>query len=109
MFISMLNVLEKALMSVSDKKVRKKRRWGKIFEYSSYERNLVVGNDYEELVKELEEEYSKRKSIVITAQEIAAKRDIRVSVAKRLLEDLEEKNILKPTVSNKRLKVYTKA
>jgi ribosomal protein S25 len=105
----MLNVLEKVLMSVSDRRVRKKRRWGKIFEYSSYERNLVVGDDYEELLKELEEEYSKRKSIVITAQEIAAKRDIRVSVAKRLLEDLEEKNIVKPTISNKRLRVYTKA
>ena len=109
MLTSILNVLEKALMSVSDKKVRKKRRWGKIFEYSSYERNLVVGDDYEGLLKELEEEYSKRKSIVITAQEIAAKRDIRVSVAKRLLEDLEEKNIVKPTISNKRLRVYTKA
>ncbi|MFX1507958.1 MAG: hypothetical protein ACFFDC_17865 [Promethearchaeota archaeon] len=96
-------------MSVSDKKVRKKRRWGKIFEYSSYERNLVVGDGYKELLKELEEEYSKRKTIVITAQEVAAKRDIRVSVAKRLLEDLEEKDILKPTISNKRLKVYTKA
>jgi ribosomal protein S25 len=105
----MLNLLEKVLMSVSDRRVRKKRRWGKIFEYSSYERNLVVGDDYEELLKELEEEYSKRKSIVITAQEIATKRDIRVSVAKRLLEDLEEKNIVKPTISNKRLRVYTKA
>ena len=96
-------------MSVSDKKMRKKRRWGKIFEYSSYERSLVVGDDYKDLLKELEEEYSKRKSIVITAQEIAAKRDIRVSVAKRLLEDLEEKNIIKPTISNKRLRVYIKA
>jgi ribosomal protein S25 len=96
-------------LSFSDKRVRKKRRWGKIFEYSSYERNLVVGDDYKELLKELEEEYSKRKSIVVTPQEIAAKRDIRVSVAKQLLEDLEEKNILKTTLSNKRLKVYIKA
>lgn len=109
MLTNILNVTVKDIMSVSDKKVRKKRRWGKIFEYSSYERNLVVGNEYEALLKELEEEYSKKKSIVVTAQEIAAKRDIRVSVAKQLLEDLEEKSILKPSISNKRLKVYTKA
>lgn len=96
-------------MSLSEKKVRKKRRWGKIFEYSSYERTLVVGEDYEKLLKELEEDYSKRKVIVVTPQEIAAKRDIRVSVAKQLLEDLEEKKILKKSLSNRRLKVYTKA
>ena len=96
-------------MSLSDKRVRKKRRWGKIFEYSSYERTLVVGEDYKKLLKELEEDYSKRKVIVVTPQEIAAKRDIRVSVAKQLLEDLEEKKILKKSLSNRRLKVYTKA
>jgi len=106
--INILNVLVKDDMSITDKKVRKKRRWGKIFEYSSYERNLIVGDEYEALLKELEDEYSKKKSIVVTAQEIATKRDIRVSVAKQLLEDLEEKNILKPTIANKRFKVYTK-
>ena len=106
--INILNVLVKDDMSITDKKVRKKRRWGKIFEYSSYERNLIVGDEYEALFKELEDEYSKKKSIVVTAQEIATKRDIRVSVAKQLLEDLEEKNILKPTIANKRFKVYTK-
>lgn len=96
-------------MSLSDKRIRKKRRWGKIFEYSSYERSLIVGNDYKDALKELEEDYSKRKTLVVTAQEIAAKRDIRVSVAKQLLEDLEEKNIVKKTVTNRRLKVYVKA
>ncbi len=96
-------------MSLSDRRVRKKRRWGKIFEYTSYERSLLVGDEYDEALKELSAEYKKRKSIVITAQEIAAKRDIRVSIAKRLLSDLEKENILKKEFSNKRITVYTKA
>ena len=96
-------------MSISDRRVRKKRRWGKIFEYTSYERSLLVGDEYDETLKELTEEYQKRKSIVITAQEIASKRDIRVSIAKRLLSDLEEKKILKKEFSNRRIAVYTKA
>ncbi|UCE12427.1 MAG: hypothetical protein JSV04_09540 [Candidatus Heimdallarchaeota archaeon] len=95
-------------MSVSEKRVRKKRRWGKIFEYSSYERNYPVGDEYMGLLKELEEDYSKRKTVVVTPQEIASKRDIRVSVAKQLLEDLEEKKVLKKAVSNRRLRVYVK-
>ena len=95
-------------MSFTDKRVRKKRRWGKVFEYSSYERKLLVGDEYKEVLKELEEDYSKRKNIVVTPQEIAAKRDIRVSVAKQLLDDLEKKKILKQASSNRRLTVYVK-
>ena len=109
MYLTSLNVVVTGNMSLSDKRIRKKRRWGKIFEYSSYERSLMVGKDYKDILKELEEDYSKRKTLVVTAQEIAAKRDIRVSVAKQLLEDLEEKNILKKTITNRRLKVYVKA
>lgn len=105
-----LYILEKVvIMSISDKRTRKKRRWGRIFEYTSYERSLLVGDEYKELLKELEEDYSKRKTVVVTPQEIAAKRDIRVSVAKQLLDDLEEKTILKKILSNRRLKIYTKA
>ena len=96
-------------LSISDKKVRKKRRWGKVFEYTSYQRPLLVSEAYKELLANLEEDYSKRKSLIITPQEIAAKRDIRVSVAKQLLTDLEEKNIVKKTFSNKRTQIYIKA
>ena len=95
-------------MSFTDKRTRKKRRWGKVFEYSSYERKLLVGDEYKEVLKELEEDYSKRKKLVVTPQEIAAKRDIRVSVAKQLLDDLEKKKILKQASSNRRLTVYVK-
>jgi ribosomal protein S25 len=95
-------------MSHIDKRTRKKRRWGRVFEYSSYERQLVVGEEYKELVKELSEEYTKRKTVVVTPQEIASKRDIRVSVAKRLLSELVEKQILKLSFSNRRLCVYEK-
>lgn len=95
-------------MSHIDKRTRKKRRWGRVFEYSSYERSLVVGDEYQALVKELTEEYTKRKSVVVTPQEIASKRDIRVSVAKRLLSEMVEKQILKLSFSNRRLCVYEK-
>ncbi len=95
-------------MSHIDKRTRKKRRWGRVFEYSSYERQLLVGEEYKELVKELSEEYTKRKTVVVTPQEIASKRDIRVSVAKRLLSELVEKQILKLSFSNRRLCVYEK-
>jgi len=95
-------------MSHIDKRTRKKRRWGRVFEYSSYQRQLLVGEEYKELVKELSEEYTKRKTVVVTPQEIASKRDIRVSVAKRLLSELVEKQILKLSFSNRRLCVYEK-
>ncbi|MHA1966493.1 MAG: hypothetical protein ACW964_01700 [Candidatus Hodarchaeales archaeon] len=96
-------------MSVTDKKTRKKRRWGRVFEYSSYERQLPVGDQYTEILDELSAEYSKRKTIVVTPQEIASKRDIRVSVAKRLLAELAEKNIVKRSYSNRRIQIYVKA
>ena len=97
-------------MSTGEKRTKKKRRWGKVFEYTSYERSLLVGNEYDELLKELAAEYEKRKTLVVTPQELAAKRDIRVSVAKQLLNDLEEKNkLVKKSFQNKRLTVYVKA
>ncbi|MCK4849387.1 MAG: hypothetical protein KAT16_10190 [Candidatus Heimdallarchaeota archaeon] len=97
-------------MSISEKRTKKKRRWGKVFEYTSYERSLLVGDEYNDLLKELVADYEKRKSIVVTPQELAAKRDIRVSVAKQLLNDLEEKNkLLKKALTNKRVTVYVKA
>jgi len=97
-------------MSTTEKRTKKKRRWGKVFEYTSYERSLLVGDEYDALLKELIAEYGKRKSIVVTPQELAAKKDIRVSVAKQLLNDMEEKNqLLKKSFSNKRLTVYVKA
>ncbi|MHA1977531.1 MAG: hypothetical protein ACW98F_00770 [Candidatus Hodarchaeales archaeon] len=96
-------------MSISDKRVRKKRRWGKVFEYTSYERSLLVGEEYDNMLKELTADYKKRKSIVVTPQEIAARSDIRVSAAKQLLTDLEEKKIVKKAFSNRRLTVYVKA
>jgi ribosomal protein S25 len=61
------------------------------------------------MLKDLTKEYEKRKSVVVTPQEIAARNDIRVSAAKQLLTELEEKNILKKAFSNRRLTVYVKA
>jgi ribosomal protein S25 len=102
-------MLEITLMSISDRRTKKKRRWGKIFEYTSYERTLLVGDEYKTVLDEISAEFKKRKSVVITAQELAARRDIRVSVARRLLEDLEESKVLQKAFSNRRIAVYTKA
>jgi ribosomal protein S25 len=102
--------LESTAMSTGEKRTKKKRRWGKVFEYTSYERSLLVGDEYNALFKEIVTEYEKRKTIVVTPQELAAKHDIRVSVAKQILTDLEEKNqLIKKSFSNKRLTVYVKA
>ena len=59
-------------MSFTDKRVKKKRRWGKVFEYSSYERSLPVDKDYTQLLKELEDEYSKKKTGVVVTAPIAS-------------------------------------
>lgn len=96
-------------LAYTDKKVKKKRRWGKIFEYTSYQRTLPVGKDYEEKLAQLEQDFVKRKNFVVTAPEIATRLDIRVSVAQNMLDDLEEKNILKKGISSRRLKAYVKA
>jgi len=96
-------------MSSPDKRVRKKRRWGKVFEYTSYERTLLVGDDYDKMLSDLEKEYAKKKNFMITPNELAARNDIRVSIAKQLLSDLEEKKLIKKTDSNNRLKIYIKA
>jgi ribosomal protein S25 len=104
-----LNLLVDNNLAYTDKRVKKKRRWGKVFEYQSYERSLPVGKDYEEKLSQIEEDFTKRKNFVVTAPDIAARLDIRVSVAQNLLDDLEEKNIIKKSISSRRLKVYVKA
>lgn len=95
-------------LSLQDKRTRKKKRWGKTIEYTSYERALVISDDYDKMLKELRDDYSKRKSLlVITPQELAGKKDIRVSVARNMLEDLEKEGILKTALKSSRVKVFS--
>ena len=95
-------------LAYTDKKTKKKRRWGKIFEYTSFERALLVGEEYEAKLAEIEADITKRKNLVVTAADFASRHDIRVSAAQNLLNDLEEKKILKKALSSRRLKVYVK-
>ena len=46
---------------------------------------------------------------VVTPQEIAQKHDIRVSIAKQILEDLEKEGILALVDKSKRARIYSKA
>lgn len=88
-----------------DRKTRKKRRWGRVYEYSSYERRIVINEEaFNELTEKITDELAKSKGI--TAQELAEKHDIRASVAKRILGALEESGKIRLMVSGQNTKVY---
>ena len=82
-------------------KVRKKRKWGKIFEYTSHTRQLLLDSENRATV---EDEILKMR--VVTPSAVASKYDIRVSTAKRLLEKLHQRAQLRLVVDTRRLKVY---
>ncbi len=86
-------------------KVRKKRRWGKVIEYTSQE-SLVPLNDKEreELVKQVKEIALKSK--YITPEQLAKRTRMRVSTIKVILRELEEQNIIKLAVSGGGFKAY---
>ena len=82
-------------------KVRKKRKWGKIFEYTSHSRQLQLDSESRATA---EDEILKMR--VITPSAVASRYDIRVSTAKRLLENLQQRGQLQLIVDTRRLKVY---
>ncbi|MFW9996665.1 MAG: hypothetical protein ACFFD4_31770 [Candidatus Odinarchaeota archaeon] len=95
-------------MSVDfERKSRKKRRWGRVIEYSTYQRRLVYGSKYNEIVGNVEKSL-KKDGVVITPQSLAEQQDIRVSVAKQILKELEEKGKAKLVDSCSRVRIYTK-
>lgn len=88
-----------------DRKVKKKRRWGRVYEYSSYEKRIIINEEtFNELAEKIADELAKSKGI--TAQELAEKHDIRVSVAKRILGTLEESGKIRLMVSGQNTKVF---
>ncbi|MFX0113473.1 MAG: hypothetical protein ACFFB3_02895 [Candidatus Hodarchaeota archaeon] len=88
-----------------DRKTRKKRRWGRVYEYSSYERKIVINEQaFHELSSKIADEMAKSKGL--TAQELAERHDIRASVAKRILESLEESGKIKLLARGQNTKVY---
>ena len=82
-------------------KVRKKRKWGKIFEYTSHTRQLLLDSENRATI---EDDILKMR--VVTPSAVASKYDIRVSTAKRLLEKLHQRAQLRLVVDTRRLKVY---
>ena len=89
-----------------ERKSRKKRRWGRVIEYSTYQRRLVYGSKYKEITAAVEKSLKKERA-VITPQSVAQQHDIRVSVAKQILKELEEKGKAKLVDSCSRLRIYT--
>lgn len=87
-------------MSSTDK-VRKKRKWGKSFEYTSHSRQLNLDSGSQETV---ENEIIKMRAI--TPSMIASRYDIRVSTANQLLQDMSRRGKLRLTIDTRRLKVY---
>ncbi len=92
-------------MSVEfERKSRKKRRWGRSLEYSSYERKYIFGEVFEEMKSKVEKSIKNNKGFTI--QEIASANDIRVSVAKQILSQLENEEKISLISSSHRLKIY---
>ena len=93
-------------MSVEfERKSRKKRRWGRVIEYTSYERRFLFGSVYQDEYEKLKKSLSKYKAGV-TPQELSQANDIRVSVAKQMLNDLEQEGLVKLAVKSKRVRYF---
>ena len=93
-------------MSVEfERKTRKKRRWGRIIEYTSFQRRYIYGETYNEELDRLRKNLGRFKSGV-TPQELALNNDYRVSVGKQLLSDLEQEGLVKLAVKSRRVRLY---
>ena len=69
--------------------VKKKKKWGKIYEYSPKVRASVLSDDQ---IKEISKELKKTKGM--TPQALAINFDIKVSMAKKILRQMAEKGDL---------------
>ena len=88
-----------------ERKSRKKRRWGRVIEYTSYERKFLFGASYNEEYDKVKKSLGKYKTGV-TPQELAQASDIRVSVAKQILHDLEQEGLVTLGLKSKRVKFF---
>jgi len=70
--------------------VRKKKRWGKTFEYTPISRKAVLDED---TLAEVEKDLKKLKPV--TAESFANKHGIRVGLAKKILESQVEEGKIK--------------
>ena len=89
-------------MSSRERKViRKKKKFGVVVEFVPVVRDLYPDDD---TLKKIESEIKRAKGL--TPQYLADKYNIRVSTAKRILRDAEQKNVVRCVISNKRTRVY---
>ncbi|MHA2362761.1 MAG: hypothetical protein ACXAC7_02300 [Candidatus Hodarchaeales archaeon] len=88
-----------------ERKTRKKRRWGRIIEYTSFQRRYLYGEGYKEELDRLRQGLGRYKTGV-TPQELAISSDYRVSVAKQLLYDLEKEGLVECRVKSRRVRLY---
>ena len=92
-------------MSVQDKKrIRKKKRFGKVIEYVSYERKIIPD---EQTLKNIEKDATRIRGV--TPQSLADKYDVAVSTTKSILKRLEEEGKIKKIASTKWGDAYTPA
>ncbi|MFX1534365.1 MAG: hypothetical protein ACFFDI_09100 [Promethearchaeota archaeon] len=88
-----------------EKKTRKKRRWGRIYEYTSFERNLAVSDDFQKAYDIIKGIFDKKKRLV-TAEKIAEETNLRVSSVKKVLKILLDEGAVKLAYEGKKLRVY---
>lgn len=82
--------------------IKKKKRWGKIYEYTPTVRLSVLTPELaEEIQKELENTSG------VTPQSLALKHGIKVSLAKKILQKMVKKGKLKLVHSNSKNKIYS--
>ena len=87
---------------MSEKKtVKKKKRWGKVYEYQPNIRDIVLTEDQ---LKEIEAEL--KKSNVYTPQSLANKFNIKVSLAKKILNKQVEAGKFKEIASTSKSQVF---
>lgn len=88
---------------MSEKKtVKKKKRWGKVYEYQPNIRDIVLTEDQ---LKEIEAEL--KKNNVYTPQALAHKFNIKVSLAKKILNKQVEMGKYNEIKSTSKSQVYS--
>jgi ribosomal protein S25 len=88
-------------MSEKSGNVRKKKRWGKVFEYTPIRRDIVISD---ETTSEIEKELKNLKPT--TPESFASKHAIKVSLAKQILNDKVEEGKLRKAHKGAKTAIY---
>ncbi|MCG3227087.1 MAG: 40S ribosomal protein S25 [Candidatus Heimdallarchaeota archaeon] len=89
-------------MSAERKVVRKKKKFGLVVEFIPVIRDLTPDDDTR---KKIDDEIKRAKGI--TPSYLADRYNIRVSTAKKILQEAEANNIIKKIITSRRTKVYS--